>query len=92
MNDYILNFCNYLLIEKKYSVNTIESYKRDLIKFFTFLKKNTIKIKKEEIHAYLKYLSEENMNEKSISRNISCLKSFYKFLLIEKEIDHNTMD
>ena len=92
MNDYILNFCNYLLIEKKYSVNTIESYKRDLIKFFTFLRIDTVRIRKEEIHAYLKYLSEENMNEKSISRNISCLKSFYKFLLIEKEIDYNPMD
>ena len=56
------------------------------------LRIDTVRIRKEEIHAYLKYLSEENMNEKSISRNISCLKSFYKFLLIEKEIDYNPMD
>ena len=92
MNDYILNFCNYLLIEKKYSSNTIESYKRDLTKFFTFLNKDNLDITKDDIHRYLKYLSEEHMNEKSISRNISCLKSFYKFLLIEKEIKENPMD
>jgi integrase/recombinase XerD len=92
MNDYILNFCNYLLIEKKYSSNTIESYKRDLTKFFTFLNKDNLDIAKDDIHRYLKYLSEEHMNEKSISRNISCLKSFYKFLLIEKEIKENPMD
>lgn len=92
MNDYILNFCNYLLIEKKYSSNTIESYKRDLIKFFTFINRNSVDISKDEIHRYLKYLSNEQMNDKSISRNISCLKSFYKFLLIEKEIKYNPMD
>ena len=92
MNDYILNFCNYLLIEKKYSNNTIESYKRDLIKFFEYIDKEPVNIKINDIHSYLKHLSDEKLNEKSIARNISCLKSFYKFLLIEKEIKYNPMD
>lgn len=92
MNDYILNFCNYLLIEKKYSANTIESYKRDLVKFFEFINKEPRNIRLDDIHCFLKTLSEEKMSEKSIARNISCLKSFYKFLLIEKEIKYNPMD
>lgn len=92
MNDYILNFCNYLLIEKKYSSNTIESYKRDLIKFFEYIDKEPKEIKLNDIHNFLKLLDEEKLSEKSIARNISCLKSFYKFLLIEKAINHNPMD
>lgn len=92
MNDYILNFCNYLLIEKKYSSNTIESYQRDLVKFFKFVNKSPRDIKLNDIHQFLKYISEEKLSEKSIARNISCLKSFYKFLLIEKEIKNNPMD
>lgn len=92
MNDYILNFCNYLLIEKKYSFNTIESYKRDLIKFFEYIDKEPKEIKLNDIHNFLKLLDEEKLSEKSIARNISCLKSFYKFLLIEKAINNNPMD
>ena len=37
MNEEIELFCNYLLIDKKYSKNTIESYKRDLTKMNQFL-------------------------------------------------------
>ena len=92
MNDYIINFCNYLLIEKKYSSNTIESYRRDLVKFFKYINKEPNNIKTSDIHAYLKTLSQEKLTEKSIARNISCLKSFYKFLLIEKEVKNNPMD
>ena len=92
MNDYILNFCNYLLIEKKYSSNTIESYHRDLVKFFEYINKEPKNIKLKDIHEFLKHINEERLNEKSIARNISCLKSFYKFLLLEKEITYNPMD
>ena len=92
MNDYILNFSNYLLIEKKYSNNTIESYKIDLIKFFEYINKEPRDIISNDIHNYLKKLSHEKLSDKSIARNISCLKSFYKFLLIEKEIKNNPMD
>ena len=91
MNDYILTFCNYLLIEKKYSNNTIESYKRDLVKFFCHIKKEPRDISEDDLHNYLKSLDSE-LNERSIARLISCLKSFYKFLLIEKEITNNIMD
>lgn len=85
-------FCNYLLIDKKYSSNTIESYRRDLIKIDKFLNKDIQDIKEDNIKDYLKYLNEENEEKTSISRNISCLRSFYKFLLIEKIISNNPME
>ena len=89
MNEFdkkIEEFEDYLLLEKIYSENTIKSYKNDLIKF-----KNYFKIKKlKEItnNDIKKYLQEINkiMNAKSVSRNISTLKSFYKYLMIENYI------
>lgn len=92
MTEYILSFCNYLLIDRKYSNNTIEAYKRDLTLFFKYLNKNVQDINHEDIHLYLKYLREEKKNERSIARVTSCLKSFYKFLLIERIIYKNPMD
>ena len=87
MNDLTLeieNFCNYLLIDKHYSHNTIESYRRDLNKFKDFSKNlKLIDIDKDIIKKYLKYLNENKIKERSIARNISALKSFYKFLIIK---------
>lgn len=93
LSELISEFLRYLLIDKGYSNNTIESYKRDLEKFLEFNKdKNIDRISNDDLKSYIKYLKEENLNEKSIARNISSLKSFYKFLIIEKYITNNPSD
>ena len=86
-------FLKYLLIDKGYSNNTISSYKIDLNKFKDFNNDcliNNINI--DNIKKYIKNLNNENLNEKSISRNISSLKSFFKFLIINKYISNNPTD
>ena len=93
MNDLKEEFLRYLLIDKGYSSNTIESYRNDLEKFVKFYSNKSIKdITNEDLKKYIKHLNEEGLNEKSISRNVSCLKSFYKFLVIEKFITNNVSD
>ena len=90
LKNLIEEFLRYLLIDKGYSNNTIESYKRDLIKFLEYNKNKSIdSISNDDLKEYIKYLSKDNLNDKSISRNISCLKSFYKFLVIDKKIKNN---
>jgi len=92
--DTLINhFVEYLLIDKKYSENTIKSYQNDLKKYQNFFKNKNIEIINEEnIKEYLKYLKTENNEAKTISHNISTLRSFYKFLLIEKKINKNPME
>lgn len=93
LQELITEFLRYLLIDKGYSENTINSYKLDLDKFFEFNgNKNINEISNLDLKNYVKYLKEEKLNDKSISRNISCLKSFYKFLVIEKYINNNPSD
>ena len=93
LSELIIEFIRYLLIDKGYSNNTIESYKRDLNKFLEYNKDKDIdKISSQDLKKYIKYLKEENLNEKSIARNISSLKSFYKFLIVEKYINNNPSD
>ena len=48
MLEQIQNFKTYLLIEKKYSHNTIESYERDLKKFLSFMTKELSQIQEQE--------------------------------------------
>ena len=93
LSDLITEFLRYLLIDKGYSENTIESYKRDLDKFLEYNKNTSIdNISNEDLKKYIKYLNDNGLNEKSIARNISSLKSFYKFLVISKYVFSNTSD
>ena len=54
--------------------------------------KNINNIDIDDLKRYVKYLNDQELNELSISRNISCIKSFYKYLNIEKIIDNNPSD
>ena len=93
LKELIEEFLRYLLIDKGYSQNTINSYRVDLEKFINFNKNTDINnISNDDLKKYIKYLKNEKLNEKSISRNISCLKSFYKFLVIEKYVSRNPSD
>lgn len=93
IDTYINEFTEYLIIDKKYSENTIKAYNNDLKKFKNFIKNKTINnIDENSIKDYLKYLNKQNNDTKTISHNISTLRSFYKFLLIEKKINKNPME
>ena len=93
INECIKKFIEYLIIDKKYSDNTVKSYKNDLKKYETFMKNINIQnIKENHIKNYLKYLKENNNDNRTINHNISTLRSFYKFLLIEKIIKDNPME
>ena len=84
MNEkYIEEFIDYLRFEKKYSENTISSYKRDLNKTNTYINKDFAKLNKKDIQNYIQKLSKSE-NASSVSRCISTLKSFYKFLELNK--------
>lgn len=91
----IEDFLDYLLIDKKYSPNTIAAYQADLEKYYLFNKERQTKIqniKREDMKDYLKALKDSKMSDKSISRNISSIRTFYKFLLVEKLIANNPVE
>ena len=92
LDDLINEFCTYLLIDKNYSKNTIDSYRNDLVMFDKFVNKNINGINDNDIKDYLKYLKDNKHNERSIARNTSTLRSFYKFLVISKYVKTNPMD
>lgn len=92
IDTYIDEFIDYLIIDKKYSENTIKSYKNDLKKFKNFINKQINNITENDIKKYIKHLNKENDDKKTISHNISTLRSFYKFLLIEKKVNKNPME
>ncbi len=92
MSEYIDKFLKYLKIEKNYSINTIESYKKDLLEFNEYLKNKKIKdVDYKFIRDYLAYMYQKKYMKKTISRHISTLRSFYKYLNNENILNKNPM-
>lgn len=80
----ISQFLDYLKLERQYSDHTITAYKKDISDFEAFLltkNKTFLKVGKKDIRAYLSFLLINNLDERSINRKISSLRTFYKFLL-----------
>lgn len=84
-------FLVYLESIKKYSDNTIINYDLDLSKFEDYLnlkKKNIKDIEYKDILDYINYLKEDHKST-SINRNLSCLRSYYDFLIRNSKIKNN---
>ena len=95
MNEYdnILNdFCDYLKIDKKYSNLTVDSYRTETKKYLDFFKEKKINvndIKNSDIKEYLNHIKSEDISDRSMAHNVSVIRTFYKFLLIEKIVNVN---
>ncbi len=90
---HIYDFINYLINVRNYSENTTINYKLDLEEYIKFIELNNIKIlniKYEDISPYLAHLyNEKHYSKSSVSRKISTLRSFYKYLYDNELIDKN---
>ena len=95
MNKELDDFINYLEYERNYSNNTIIAYKNNILQLINYLESiniNDIKsVKYETIRGYLSYLHENKYKSKSISRMISSMRSFFKYLKVENIITNNPM-
>lgn len=89
---YLEEYLTYLKVQKNYSDKTINSYKIDIEEFFSYLKTVNLDIcdiKYNDIHMFLKCLNDKQNTNTTISRKISALRGFYKYLLKEEIVTQN---
>lgn len=93
MDRYTDKFIRYLEIEKEASSHTIINYQADLKTFFQFLGagKRIEDVDYLFIRRFLAYLREKRLSRASIARNLSCLRSFFKFLVREGLLKSNPL-
>jgi integrase/recombinase XerC len=93
VNNSLTLFIEYLQIEKNYSQYTIEHYHHDISEFFMFMTEQSISrlddVEYLDVRIYLTKLYDEKLARKSVARKISCLRSFFKFLVREKRVSDN---
>jgi tyrosine recombinase XerC len=90
MEKYIDKFIRYLEIEKNYSRHTILNYRLDLEDFKQFLGDTDLeKVDYLTLRKYLAHLREKSLGTRSINRRLSCLRSFFKFLVRDNYLKTN---
>ena len=84
-------FINHLRVERGLAKNTIESYSRDLVRFFDFLERGSVSPASASQADLMNYVSSlaGRLSVRSIARNLSALKMFYRFLVSERKIETN---
>ena len=91
MTDNKQAFSDYLQLEKKYSIHTVNNYLKD-VDFFqeflvaTFETDNLSDINYSQIRSWIVMLVENGISNASVNRKIASLKAFYRFLLKTSQI------
>lgn len=93
---FIESFIEYLEFEKRYSIHTITSYKKDLLQFLSYLEQQyeTSEIEKAnhlQVRSWIVHMVQNEISNKSINRKISTLKSFYKYHIKKGRIQLDPM-
>ncbi len=89
MDKQIKLFLEFLENDKKLSLNTLQSYKRDIIQYQEYMDKNGLnylKVDQNDINEYFEGLKENDKKTSTISRNLATIRSFYQYLLRVKKI------
>lgn len=95
MIDPVERFLNYLTVEKGLSPNTLEAYRRDILKFRNHLEDNGKKIigfKRDDLVSFIDNLRNSGNQASTLARHIASLRGFCKFLLIEGIIKEDPIE
>ena len=89
-------FLDYLKIEKGLAALTISAYNSDLCQFSEFLEKrerSILKAQRTDVREFLQQLFSHQVDGRSVGRKLSALRHLYRYLLLDKKIDHDpTLD
>lgn len=93
MDTHYQDYLTMLRVERNVSPQTIDAYKRDISQYLGYLNdsgiKNLSKIKSAHIRSYIRVLNDGGMAPASISRIISSIRSYHKYLSSENILDKN---
>src|SRR5271154_6973952 len=96
-NSHVLSsFLDYLRIEKGLAPLSISAYTTDVLQFSEFLeerKRLLLTARRADVRDFLQQLFSHQIDGRSVGRKLSALRHLYRFLLLDKRIEHGpTLD
>ena len=88
----IIQFRNYLKLERSLSDNSVQAYETDIRKLVTYLKMyelhtSPLNIKLQHLKNFIEWINELGLSATSQARIISGLKAFFKYLILDDIIE-----
>jgi integrase/recombinase XerD len=90
--ELIREYLTYLRVEKGLRPLTCEAYERDLLQFAEYLDDANVLLltaHQQEVAGFLEHLRAHAVESRSMARKLSCMRGFYKWLLLDKRIRHD---
>ena len=92
-NSHVLSsFLDYLRIEKGLAALSISAYTTDINQFSRFLAKRKrllLTARRTDVRDFLQQLFSHQVDGRSVGRKLSALRHFYRYLLLDKKLDHD---
>jgi integrase/recombinase XerD len=85
-------FLDYLKIEKGLAPLTVAAYSTDIYQFSDFLQKRKRKLlsgRRNDVRDFIQELFANSVDGRSVGRKLSALRHLYRYLLLDKMIDHD---
>lgn len=82
----------YLRVEKGLRPLSCEAYERDLLQFAEFVEGehlSLIAVRHQQVSGFLEHLKRHEVQSRSAARKLSCLRGFYRWLLLDKRIERD---
>lgn len=98
MQKVVAGFISYISKEKRFSQHTVTAYSKDLDQFLHHVQDNLEITQIEEVDHHdirswiISILEDERLQSVSVNRKISCLRSFYKYLVRNDVVTKNPME
>ncbi|MCH5210537.1 MAG: site-specific tyrosine recombinase XerD [Oscillospiraceae bacterium] len=93
MNTYLEEYTSFMANVRHKSTNTVESYKRDVTQYITYLNESGIQdatlATRTTILSYLMSLQKKGKANSTVSRTLASLRSFYLFMLQNGKVMSN---
>jgi integrase/recombinase XerC len=93
------DFLNYLTYERNVSPHTVAAYRNDLESFISFLCNSYLTMGRDQldlrrvdnltIRAYLAHLARQKLSRASTARQLSALRTFFRYLMREEVVTSN---
>jgi integrase/recombinase XerD len=86
------DYQTYLRVEKGLRPLTCEAYASDLNTFAEFIEERhgvLLTAVEQDVAAFLGHLQSHDIDQRSAARKLSCLRGFYRWLLLDRRIHHD---
>jgi len=91
-SELLREYVAYLRVEKGLRPLSCEAYERDLLQFAEYLEGehlSLVAVRHAQVSGFLEHLKRHGVESRSAARKLSCLRGFYKWLLLDKRVERD---